>query len=228
MKEAMGFKMMKHQYRVSSNYLKNALKQVVLSENKLGLVFVPEAEETVKIFEERAIKNILFDERITYQVPSDNFPKNNVEIVTLGSESKTVDKTIINPLQPEVYINQYEVDMSFEREMLAKAFIPYQFMRLNRSKVVRHLEMYTLEEAQEIYDQTFYSDEGKMLPYFVKWADEEVVCKFEVLYVCTPQHKGFRYKKIFELFEQIQNKVCLLYTSPSPRDRQKSRMPSSA
>ena len=25
-----------------------------------------------------------------------------------------------------------------------------------------------------------------------------------------------------------QDKVCLLYTSPSPRDRQKSRMPSSA
>ena len=25
-----------------------------------------------------------------------------------------------------------------------------------------------------------------------------------------------------------KNKVCLLYTSPSPRDRQKSRMPSSA
>ena len=25
-----------------------------------------------------------------------------------------------------------------------------------------------------------------------------------------------------------QNKICLLYTSPSPRDRQKSRMPSSA
>ena len=25
-----------------------------------------------------------------------------------------------------------------------------------------------------------------------------------------------------------QNKPCLLYTSPSPRDRQKSRMPSSA
>ena len=25
-----------------------------------------------------------------------------------------------------------------------------------------------------------------------------------------------------------QHKICLLYTSPSPRDRQKSRMPSSA
>ena len=26
----------------------------------------------------------------------------------------------------------------------------------------------------------------------------------------------------------VERKVCLLYTSPSPRDRQKSRMPSSA
>ena len=28
--------------------------------------------------------------------------------------------------------------------------------------------------------------------------------------------------------EEAQAMVCLLYTSPSPRDRQKSRMPSSA
>ena len=28
--------------------------------------------------------------------------------------------------------------------------------------------------------------------------------------------------------EAISNTTCLLYTSPSPRDRQKSRMPSSA
>ena len=27
---------------------------------------------------------------------------------------------------------------------------------------------------------------------------------------------------------QVENTACLLYTSPSPRDRQKSRMPSSA
>ena len=33
----------------------------------------------------------------------------------------------------------------------------------------------------------------------------------------------------FELMEKsLQKKPCLLYTSPSPRDRQKSRMPSSA
>ena len=32
---------------------------------------------------------------------------------------------------------------------------------------------------------------------------------------------------VFDAFD-ILNKICLLYTSPSPRDRQKSRMPSSA
>ena len=35
-------------------------------------------------------------------------------------------------------------------------------------------------------------------------------------------HGGLRYLENYEF------KFCLLYTSPSPRDRQKSRMPSSA
>ena len=37
-------------------------------------------------------------------------------------------------------------------------------------------------------------------------------------------------KRIDSLTERVDalNKLCLLYTSPSPRDRQKSRMPSSA
>ena len=35
---------------------------------------------------------------------------------------------------------------------------------------------------------------------------------------------GASYKRLVDL----QNQICLLYTSPSPRDRQRSRMPSSA
>ena len=35
-------------------------------------------------------------------------------------------------------------------------------------------------------------------------------------------------KVTYDLEEQRNGKICLLYTSPSPRDRQKSRMPSSA
>ena len=41
----------------------------------------------------------------------------------------------------------------------------------------------------------------------------------------TPAHSKF----ITQVFEEYDiSKGCLLYTSPSPRDRQKSRMPSSA
>ena len=47
------------------------------------------------------------------------------------------------------------------------------------------------------------------------------------------QHKytiNFVYDELedFRVTKSIRNQSCLLYTSPSPRDRQKSRMPSSA
>ena len=38
----------------------------------------------------------------------------------------------------------------------------------------------------------------------------------------------FEEKRIDKLVVAIKTLACLLYTSPSPRDRQKSRMPSSA
>ena len=49
-----------------------------------------------------------------------------------------------------------------------------------------------------------------------------------------PKHR-FVMSKFANLYNEVksmgligENLVCLLYTSPSPRDRQKSRMPSSA
>ena len=43
-------------------------------------------------------------------------------------------------------------------------------------------------------------------------------------------HGEVRYASAYfqQLFEWALHLICLLYTSPSPRDRQKSRMPSSA
>ena len=46
---------------------------------------------------------------------------------------------------------------------------------------------------------------------------------FELLEILCQQYVRDALKKIDD-----QDRVCLLYTSPSPRDRQKSRMPSSA
>ena len=60
-----------------------------------------------------------------------------------------------------------------------------------------------------------------------------VLLTLVVLIVSTPLTlKGTRSQLQMSLLQPelkaIQDKYCLLYTSPSPRDRQKSRMPSSA
>ena len=56
--------------------------------------------------------------------------------------------------------------------------------------------------------------------------------KFEVWYEQGVPHKEELFAAINEgytfIIEQYGHYNCLLYTSPSPRDRQKSRMPSSA
>ena len=43
-----------------------------------------------------------------------------------------------------------------------------------------------------------------------------------------PDHTPLSEKNEDEIEPEMNSKDCLLYTSPSPRDRQKSRMPSSA
>ena len=61
-------------------------------------------------------------------------------------------------------------------------------------------------------------------------------CNFQVAVLCnhckTPAknfgEKQEEKKKQLQEMEKVRMCSCLLYTSPSPRDRQKSRMPSSA
>ena len=40
--------------------------------------------------------------------------------------------------------------------------------------------------------------------------------------------KGLTMDEVYAAIFEYKQRFCLLYTSPSPRDRQKSRMPSSA
>ena len=71
---------------------------------------------------------------------------------------------------------------------------------------------------------------------------KQLINKFELNKGKDPQQYGIGFKEIWEINEEkheegmvmhtagwpLDNNTCLLYTSPSPRDRQKSRMPSSA
>ena len=42
------------------------------------------------------------------------------------------------------------------------------------------------------------------------------------------RHSDRQEQRLVKLNQNLKTQTCLLYTSPSPRDRQKSRMPSSA
>ena len=53
-------------------------------------------------------------------------------------------------------------------------------------------------------------------------------CEIEGLKIITPTVFGDARGYFMETYNYNDFKACLLYTSPSPRDRQKSRMPSSA
>ena len=48
------------------------------------------------------------------------------------------------------------------------------------------------------------------------------------MFVSTPQSSDFAVKAAEDWLEEHFRKICLLYTSPSPRDGLLSRMPSSA
>ena len=62
-----------------------------------------------------------------------------------------------------------------------------------------------------------------------KLSGDKIVFGATVSFVDVDTEEEKRYKIVGEDEADLeQNKICLLYTSPSPRDRTRSRMPSSA
>ena len=70
-------------------------------------------------------------------------------------------------------------------------------------------------------DSVLESKYGRSNLKNIKFEDYDAV-------VISDYNKGFVSEKDIETISQRHSLTCLLYTSPSPRDRQKSRMPSSA
>ena len=74
-----------------------------------------------------------------------------------------------------------------------------------RSMITRETILQVLDRTDDNIKQGLTIDD--VLPFFVKY-------KLRL--------------RVFNVFHKRIFRYCLLYTSPSPRDRQKSRMPSSA
>ena len=63
--------------------------------------------------------------------------------------------------------------------------------------------------------------------YFSQWSPSSFIDD-GVSYFCVRQFMMAEKARIFKDHRAMELIICLLYTSPSPRDRQKTRMPSSA
>ena len=68
---------------------------------------------------------------------------------------------------------------------------------------------------------TLIDDDEPLVQYGTPW-------KVAVIDDDPAVHDGTRYALYDYVLNGQKLDICLLYTSPSPRDRQKSRMPSSA
>ena len=71
------------------------------------------------------------------------------------------------------------------------------------------------------------SDGGIDVEYFAGFAERNLDVLSLSKFLKSPQKKVIN-SVSFEDFKIDRNKPCLLYTSPSPRDKRQSRMPSSA
>ena len=71
---------------------------------------------------------------------------------------------------------------------------------------------------------------GLPIAFVLLWSSAFVAAKSGVVYATPFAFLAVRFAIVAAIFASIGAGVyiCLLYTSPSPRDRQKSRMPSSA
>ena len=94
--------------------------------------------------------------------------------------------------------------------------------------------------ASDVYKRQYYDNIGyaDLSDFFYVWLRRSLRMAFPALFatlsvpkadelVATPYRHGSK-EKAEAFFLNGMTKACLLYTSPSPRDRTRSRMPSSA
>ena len=81
----------------------------------------------------------------------------------------------------------------------------------------------TVEGHEKDGAYSVIDEDGEQVLYIFQEEDDAT------RYALQLEELGYPEMHVLEIIEEeIMIKTCLLYTSPSPRDRQKSRMPSSA
>ena len=85
------------------------------------------------------------------------------------------------------------------------------------------LHNFEYDDALTAFEEATAQDSTEVLTH---WG--EAMCHYKALWKLQNTEKGRSVLSRFGETKEERLESCLLYTSPSPRDRQKSRMPSSA
>ena len=156
--------------------------------------------------------------------PKVNYGKTGVLIINLGTPDSTSwldirkylkeflsDRRVIevNPLIWKVILNLFI--LTFRPSKTAKAYKEIWMKDKNMSP----LRFFTESQARKLSKKI--GNEKLIVDFAMRYGNPSIKSKINELH-----EKGCENLIILPLYP------CLLYTSPSPRDRQKSRMPSSA
>ena len=114
----------------------------------------------------------------------------------------------------------------------APSFMSALFAHVNAMLGIRHVTSASRTARLNGQAEALVKRLSEHLKFYAKdnYSIEEVIPVIEVNLRATPHSKLLisPYEIVFGRPMRIGIPSCLLYTSPSPRDRQKSRMPSSA
>ena len=98
---------------------------------------------------------------------------------------------------------------------------------------IEHSSMNFFDHIKELRQKLMYSIIFFLITFVISFYFSQSIFEFlaKPLTSILPDGNGLIYTALQEAFltnVKVAFFTCLLYTSPSPRDRQKSRMPSSA
>ena len=84
-----------------------------------------------------------------------------------------------------------------------------------------------LELKREVYEANMELQRRNLVVY--TWGNVSQIDRAKGVIAIKPSGVAYEKLQVEDIvIVDLENNICLLYTSPSPRDRQKSRMPSSA
>ena len=126
------------------------------------------------------------------------------------------------------YFTKDEFDPLTGEEIVPEKRVDFIKLAAYRRTMANFVNIVTAENIPVKFHSNVSYTDGKTVTIAAKIED-----KYNDSNVGLALHEGSHIKLsdfdlLKELYENIPSRICLLYTSPSPRDRQKSRMPSSA